>query len=111
LRTFYSSRVKGRLQGAQGWVDHEFDDLADRQLVTADVAERKRLVARMQQILAAQLPALPLYYPTLFSVFRRSAFDQWYYTPGGLGGGLPSAINKQALVTGRRTGLAIRHRP
>lgn len=110
LRTFFSSRIKGRLQGAQGWVNSEFDDLADRQLVTADPAKRRQMIARMQEIIAADLPALALYYPTLFSVFRNSAFDQWYYTPGGLGGGLPSAINKQALVTGAKTGMAIRRR-
>lgn len=110
LRTFYSSRIKGRLQGAQGWVDPEFDALADRQLITADRRERKGLIARMQEIVAGELPALPLYYPTLYSVFHRSAFDRWYYTPGGLGSGVPSAINKQALITGRATGSAIRRR-
>jgi peptide/nickel transport system substrate-binding protein len=108
LRTFYSSRLKGRLQGAQGWVNPEFDMLANEQLVTADVARRKQLIARMQQIVANELPALPLYYPTLYSPFRKRAFDQWYYTPGGLGSGLPSAVNKQVLVTGVKTGMTIR---
>ena len=108
MRTFYSSRVKDRLQGAQGWVNHEFDRLADRQLVTADRQERMRLVARMQHIVADELPVLPLYYPTLFDAFRKEAFDQWYYTPGGFAGGLPGVYNKQALVTGRKVGLEVR---
>ncbi|MDQ6605277.1 MAG: ABC transporter substrate-binding protein [Actinomycetota bacterium] len=110
LRAYYSSKIKGRLEGAQGYVNPEFDRLADAQLITAEVPKRKQLVARMQRIIASDLPALPLYYSTLFTVFRKSAFDQWYYTPGGLGSGLPSAINKQALITGSRTGLAIRRR-
>jgi hypothetical protein len=59
----------------------------------------------MQQIVARDLPALQLYYPTLYQVFRRSLFDKWYYAPGGIAGGVPSAINKQALITGRKTGL------
>lgn len=105
MRTFYSSRVKGRLQGAQGWVDGEFDRLAELQLATSAVAERRRLLARMQQIVAREVPALPLLYPTLFNVSRKQAFDQWYYTPGGFAGGLPGVFNKQALVTGRKTGL------
>jgi peptide/nickel transport system substrate-binding protein len=108
LRTFYSSKLKGRLQGAQGWVNPEFDRLADRQLVTASQPERKRLIARMQRIVARELPALPLYYPNLYTVFRKQAFDQWYYTPGGFAGGLTGVYNKQALVTGRKVGLRIR---
>jgi peptide/nickel transport system substrate-binding protein len=108
LRGYYSSHIKGRLEGAQGYVNPEFDRLADAQLITADAAERKQMIARMQHIIAADLPALPLYYSTLFTVYRKSAFDQWYYTPGGLGGGLPSAINKQALATGSKTGMTVR---
>jgi peptide/nickel transport system substrate-binding protein len=108
LRTFFSSRIEGRLQGAQGWVDREFDRLAARQLVTADVAARRRALARMQAIVARDLPALALYYPTVSHVFRRRALDRWYVTPGGFAGGLPGVLNKHVLVTGMRTGLRIR---
>lgn len=108
LRQFYSSRVKGRLQGAQGYVNHELDRLADRQLVTADAVERRRLVGRIQRIVARDLPALPLYYPRLYAVFRKRALDCWYFTPGGFAGGLPDFENKQALITGRRTGAVPR---
>ena len=107
LRAYYSSRIKGRLEGAQGYVNPEFDRLADAQLITADVAKRKQMIARMQHIIATDLPALPIYYSTLFTVYRKSAFDKWYYTPGGLGSGLPSALNKQALITGSKTGMKI----
>jgi len=108
LRVFFSSRIRGRLQGAQGWADEEFDRLADRQLVTADVPARRRMLARMQAICARDLPALALYYPTVSHVFRRSVFDRWYVTPGGFAGGLPGVLNKQVLVTGNRTGVRIR---
>jgi peptide/nickel transport system substrate-binding protein len=108
LRTFFSSRIKGRLQGAQGWVNPEFDRLADRQLVTIDRRARGRLLARMQQIVAGELPALALYYPTMYTAFRKSAFDRWYYTPGGYAGGITGVHNKQVLITGSRVGLAIR---
>lgn len=108
LRTFFSSRIEGRLQGAQGWTDREFDRLAERQLVTSDAAARRRLLARMQTIIARELPALTLYEPTVSHVFRRSALDRWYVTPGGFGGGLPGVLNKHVLLTGARTGLRIR---
>lgn len=108
MRTFYSSQIKGRLQGAQGYVNPEFDGLARRQLVTAEEHERGRLLARMQRLVARDLPALPLYFPTLHNVFRKRVFDRWYYTPGGFAGGLPSVYNKQVVVTGSKTGVRIR---
>lgn len=107
LRIFYASTVATRLQGAQGWIDQEFDRLAGEQLITADESQRSGLLARMQQIIARDVPALPLYYPTQVTVFRRETFDRWYSTPGGFGGGLPGVRNKHVLVTGRTTGLTI----
>lgn len=46
--------------------------------------------------------------PNLYTVFRKRAFDRWYYTPGGVASGVASVLNKQVLVTGARTGLRIR---
>lgn len=100
LRSFYGSGLSGRLQGAQGWVDPEFDRLAQAQLVTGDEGERRRLVAELQRIVAREAPVLPLYYPTLFTVFRRDVFAAWYFTPGGFAGGLPGVHNKQVLISG-----------
>ncbi len=110
LRTFFSSRIRGRVQGAQGWSDPEFDRLADRQLATTDVAARRRDLARMQEIIARDVPALALYYPKVSHAFDKRHFDRWYVTPGGFAGGLPGVRNKHALITGNRTGLRIRAR-
>ncbi|MDP8927619.1 MAG: ABC transporter substrate-binding protein [Actinomycetota bacterium] len=108
LRRLYSSRAERRFfHSAQGYVNPEFDELAARQLRTFDLARRKELVARMQQIVARDLPFLHLYYPTQFHVYSATVFDQWYYTPGGIGPGVPSVYNKHAFVTGRKTGLEV----
>jgi len=104
MRTVYSSRAGGGFQAARGYADAELDDLADRQLVTFDEGERKRLVGRMQQIAARDIPLLHLYYPTPFSVVRRGVFDQW--TLGRETGG---PFNKATFVTGTSSpGLTIR---
>jgi len=109
LRQVYSSKAPKRFQSVSaGFVNPELDDLADRQLVTLDDGERKKMLARIQQIVAEQLPLLPLYYPTAFLVYRKATFDQWYYTPGGFGGGVPTVYNKHVFVTGKKTGTAIR---
>lgn len=109
LRTIYSSRVGTGFHAVQGYANQELDDLADRQLVTFDQDRRKDLVARIQRIVARDVPVLPLYYSTLFFAYRSSVFDQWYYTPGGgFGPGVPEPYNKHAFVTGQKTGTTVR---
>ncbi len=108
LRRIYSSRLPPASQAVQGYQNGELDDLLDQQLVTQDEGERRALLARIQEIVARDLPVLPLYYSTQFFVFRKEVFEPWYYTPGGFGTGIPQPYNKQAFVTGRTTGLEIR---
>lgn len=109
LRQIFSSRspVRG-FQRAHGYSNPQFDDLADRQLLTTDEATRRQLVYEMQAIIARDLPVLPLYYPTNYFIYRKGSFDAWYFTPGGVGPGVPTTWNKHALVTGARKGLTIR---
>jgi peptide/nickel transport system substrate-binding protein len=107
LRRTYASFTQNT-QHAQGYQNTEFDKLAAEQLVTLDEDERMRMVARMQEIVAADLPLLPLYYPTPFLVYDAGVFDAWYYTEGGFAGNIPTVYNKHAFVTGRQDGLEIR---
>ncbi len=88
-------------------MNQQFDELAVEQLGEADETARKLLFAQMQQILATDLPALPLYYATSYAVFKKGVFDAWYYTPGGFATGITSVDNKQVFVTGRKAGTAI----
>lgn len=107
LRVLFSSRAPASLQAASAYGNAEFDSLADKQRVTFDEAERKATVARMQAILADDLPVLPLYYPQTSILFRKQVLDQWYFTPGQF----PSVEdNKQLFITGQKTGTAIRAR-
>ncbi len=109
LRQVYASTFPAkRFQSVQGYVNPEFDQLAGRQLVTGDENQRRQLVARMQQIVASDVPMLPLFYPRLYAVARADRFDAWYFTPGGFAGGVPTIFNKHAFVTGRKSGLEIR---
>lgn len=111
MRQVFSSRSPYRgFQRAHGYSNPQFDELADRQLAATDPASRKRLVDEMQAIIARDLPVLPLYYPTNYYIFRKGAFDAWYFTPGGVGPGVPTTWNKHALVTGEGKGLKIRGR-
>lgn len=109
LRSIFSSRGAAEaLHHATGYVNPRVDDLLEQQLTAADENERKVLVDEIQRAVAGDLPVLTLYYTTLFFAFRRQAFDQWYFTPGGYGPGLPTVYNKHAFVTGAKRGLKVR---
>ena len=84
---------------AQGWTfrDPEFVRLADQQVAATDPDQRKAIVFGMQEILADQLPTIPLYYRRFYWVYDTQA-----YTPmntwGGLMDGLPFVQNKLSFL-------------
>jgi peptide/nickel transport system substrate-binding protein len=84
---------------AQGWTfrDPEFVQLANQQVTTNDPDQRKTTVFHMQDILADQLPTIPLYYRRFYW-----AYDTQAYTPmntwGGLMDGLPFVQNKLSFL-------------
>ena len=106
-RTFSSKMTAFSLTGATGYRNPRFDELADQQLVTFEEAERRRMVAEMQRILADDLAILPLWYPEKFLMYRKQALDTWYFTPGQFP---TSEDNKHAYITGMKTGTTIRQR-
>ncbi|HEV2810084.1 MAG TPA: ABC transporter substrate-binding protein [Acidimicrobiales bacterium] len=107
LRRVYASYTR-LTQHAQGYMNPEVDRLCREQLTTLDDEERQEILAEIQELVAADLPLLPLFYPTPYHIYRPETFDAWYYTPGGLGGNIPTATNKHVFVTGVPTGTDIR---
>lgn len=107
LLQVYSSATRST-QHAQGYVNPEVDELTALQETQIDEEERMETVAQIQELVAADLPLLPLVYPDGFAVFNPSVFDQWYFTEGGVGSTVPTVENKQVFVTGRQTGVEIR---
>jgi peptide/nickel transport system substrate-binding protein len=107
-RSFASeSQVRG-FSRALGYSNPEFDALAGAQLSMTNPAARQEAIFEMQRILAEDLPVLPLYYTARVVVFNADVFDNWYYTPGGWGGGIPMPYNKHQFIVGQPTGLEIR---
>ncbi|CAN5499018.1 ABC transporter substrate-binding protein [soil metagenome] len=107
LRLIYSTETT-LTQHAQGYANDTVDQLCEEQLRTLDEDERMGIVAEIQELVAADLPLLPLFYPTSTSVVRTESFDQWYITPGGVAGVIPTIDNKQVFITGQMTGTEIR---
>lgn len=100
MRTIYSGAAPASFLHVPGY--DGVTDIAERQRLTLDEAERKELVAEMQRRVADDLPMLPLLYPAELFVFRRATFNHWTYTRNA--GFLSNPYNKQVFVTGVSTG-------
>jgi peptide/nickel transport system substrate-binding protein len=107
-RSFASASRATGFSRAQGYANADFDGLAEAQVSMGDEAERREAVNQMQSILAEDLPVLPLYYTSRVIVFDAEVFDNWTFTPGGFGGGIPMPYNKHQFIVGLPEGLTIR---
>lgn len=74
----------------------ELNDVLKRQNAEMDAEKRKELVFEAQEIYAQDMPALPLYYTN--SYWASNGKADFYYTYGGVGSGVPIAVNKMSLV-------------
>ncbi len=74
----------------------ELNDVLKQQNAEMDPEKRKDLVFKAQEIYAEDMPALTLYYTN--SYWAYDDLVDFYYTYGGVGSGVPIAINKMALV-------------
>jgi peptide/nickel transport system substrate-binding protein len=111
LRVMLSSKSQNRsFTRVYGYQNERFDELSGKQISAVDESVRMQMVYEMQEILAEDVPIIPLYYPDRNHIFAKSALDSWYYTPGGFGAGVPMAWNKHIFITGQETGLQIKGR-
>ena len=86
------------LQSAQGYSSPVFDSLLAKQRTELTPEARARIAADMQRTVAEDLPILPLVYPPLITICRTGAAPTWRYTPGGVGGLVPSVNNKVVFI-------------
>ncbi len=107
-RSFATTSPARGFSRALGYSNAEFDALADAQISMLDQDARRDAIFALQDILASDLPVLPLYYTARVVVFNADVFDNWYYTPGGWGGGIPMPYNKHQFIVGQPAGLDIR---
>ncbi len=66
-----------REEGIPGYSNQELDQLAVRQLNETDIQKRKEIIARMQEIIADEVPQLLLYYRTYDFVYRTDKNEGW----------------------------------
>lgn len=76
----------------------QFLQLAEDQKAEMDSAKRKQIVDEMQNILADELPTLVLYHRPFYYLYKKSLFDGWFNTYGGIADGIPLWDNKAAFI-------------
>ncbi|MFO7916672.1 MAG: ABC transporter substrate-binding protein [Anaerolineae bacterium] len=77
-----------------------YNDLFAQQARTVDDEARRELVWELQEIVAAELPVLPLYHPRRWLLYDGDKLDTWFYTAGGMSVGIPLPLNKLIFLPG-----------
>jgi len=88
-------------QGGQSWYNKEFNEIFNRQLSELDKNARYESVAKLQKIIAEELPTLTLYYNKSCSAYNPEVFDGWFYTKDGVALAVPTIHNKLVFVRGQ----------
>lgn len=79
LRSRFLSELSDWYTGTPGYYNPQVDELGQRQLSETDVNKRKELIFQLQQVLAEDVPEIPLYNTTGYTVYRPDKYDGWMY--------------------------------
>jgi peptide/nickel transport system substrate-binding protein len=79
---------------AATYQNQAYDALFGAQSVEMDHEKRKEQIWALQEILAEDLPVLPLYHPLMWVVYEADARVVPFYTSEGIAGGIPIELNK-----------------
>jgi len=83
LRTAFvkekTSNQSPSADGIPGYSNDQLNELCKQQLYEMDPAKRKDLVFKIQELIAEEIPQIPLYNTTGYIVFKPAKFDGWKY--------------------------------
>lgn len=83
LRERFAGQSKGGISpsasGLRGYSNGELNALLEEQHLALDEQKRKELVFKIQKILAEDVPEIPIYYTTGYSVYRPGKYDGWMF--------------------------------
>lgn len=82
---FHSANDKERGWNMSGYKNPEFDRIAEKSASEMDPKQRKKLICKMQKIIMADVPYIPIYNPTLIEAVRKDTFRGWVETLDGIG--------------------------
>jgi peptide/nickel transport system substrate-binding protein len=85
LRERFSSEKKAgggispNLMRFKGYSNPELSELLEKQFETIDENERKKHIFKAQELLAEDVPEIPIYYTTGYSVYKPAKYDGWMF--------------------------------
>jgi ABC-type transport system substrate-binding protein len=82
---FHSSNDRTRGWNMSGYRNAEFDRISDESTRVMDKGERRALIWKMQEMILADVPYIPLYNPKLVEAVRTEKFTGWVEMLGGIG--------------------------
>lgn len=88
----------GSVNSARYDENPELNALLKQQMLEMDHERRKKLVHRIQEVYAREVPAISLYYPDSFAAYNPDKGVEWYFTRGGISKGIPISQNKMSLI-------------
>jgi peptide/nickel transport system substrate-binding protein len=95
--SFLKSCILGSgFNSARYFADDELTSCIEEQLTEMDIARRKEIVSRVQELYAEDMPALTLYYPD--SYWAHDGDVPLYYTMDGVATGIPIPLNRMCFV-------------
>jgi peptide/nickel transport system substrate-binding protein len=81
LRERFAGLSKGGMApdtiGVYGYKNDKLNELLEQQNQTFDNKQRKKLVFQIQEILAEDVPEIPLVYSTGYTVYKPAKYDGW----------------------------------
>ncbi len=97
LRRWFTGAEANAFAQGDALDNDEFQRLAARQVRTLDPIRRRQIIFRLQEILAEELPTLPLYYRRFYWIYNSAKLHP-FGTPGGLLDGIPLIENKLVFL-------------
>lgn len=79
LRTRFSSELSHWYSGTPGYENTEVDRLTSAQIRETDPKKRKEMIFKLQKILAEDVPEIPLYNTTGYTVFCPDKYNGWMF--------------------------------
>lgn len=77
-----------------GFASSAFDSLVNRYTNEINAAARRAIIEEMQELAAAEVPMIPLYYPHVIMAYRADVYDGWVLQQGH------GIINKMSFLPG-----------
>ncbi len=85
LRERFSSEKKAggsispNLMRFKGYNNPELSELLEKQFETIDENERKKQIFKAQELLAEDVPEIPIFYTTGYTVYKPAKYDGWMF--------------------------------